>query len=80
MSALKENEKLDQAALAKANDMFLKQYFEHVSPTGVGPGDLAQNYGYDYIIVGENLILGNFSSEFLKKKNAEVRLLHSKKI
>ncbi len=63
LSALKENEKLDQAALAKANDMFLKQYFEHVSPTGVGPGDLAQNYGYDYIIVGENLILGNFLSE-----------------
>lgn len=63
LPALIENAKLNQAAAAKANDMFLNQYFEHVSPSGVGPGDLAQKYGYDYIVEGENLILGNFSSE-----------------
>lgn len=63
LPALKENAKLDEAAAAKANDMFLNQYFEHISPSGVGPGDLAQKYGYDYIVEGENLILGNFSSE-----------------
>jgi uncharacterized protein YkwD len=63
LAALTENTKLDKAAAAKANDMFLNQYFEHVSPSGVGPGDLAQKYGYDYILEGENLILGNFSSE-----------------
>lgn len=61
--ALKENSKLTAAALAKANDMFAKQYFEHVSPTGIDPGKLVQNAGYSYIIAGENLILGNFSSE-----------------
>ena len=60
---LKENAILDKVAAAKANDMFLNQYFEHVSPSGVGPGDLAQKYGYNYIVDGENLILGNFSSE-----------------
>ncbi|OGZ68532.1 MAG: hypothetical protein A3D35_02200 [Candidatus Staskawiczbacteria bacterium RIFCSPHIGHO2_02_FULL_34_9] len=58
-----ENSKLDAAALAKAQDMFSKQYFEHVSPLGVGPGDLVKSFGYDYIVVGENLILGNFGSE-----------------
>jgi uncharacterized protein YkwD len=63
LPALKENLKLNEAAAAKTNDMFLNQYFEHVSPSGVGPGDLAQRYGYDYIIEGENLILGNFASE-----------------
>jgi len=63
LPVLKENAKLDAAAAAKANDMFVKQYFEHVSPSGIGPGDLAQKYGYDYIVEGENLILGNFSSE-----------------
>ena len=63
LSALKENLKLDEAASAKANDMFLHQYFEHISPAGVGPGKLVQDYGYDYIVAGENLILGNFSSE-----------------
>lgn len=63
LSLLKENAKLDQAASAKANDMFLNQYFEHVSLSGVGPGELVQGYNYNYIVVGENLILGNFSSE-----------------
>jgi len=63
LTALKENAKLDAAAAAKANDMFLSQYFEHISPLGVGPGELVQNYGYDYIVAGENLILGNFLSE-----------------
>ncbi len=58
-----ESTKLDKAAAAKANDMFLSQYFEHVSPTGINPGQLVQNHGYDYIIAGENLILGNFLSE-----------------
>lgn len=63
LPALKENLKLDEAAAAKAEDMFSKQYFEHVSPSGVDPGTLVQRYGYDYIVAGENLILGNFSSE-----------------
>jgi|SRR3989344_5457097 len=58
-----ENVKLDEAAKAKAEDMFQKQYFEHISPSGVGPGDLATRFGYEYILEGENLILGNFASE-----------------
>ncbi len=58
-----ENAKLDAAALAKANDIFKNQYFEHVSPSGVDPGTLVKSYGYDYIVSGENLILGNFLSE-----------------
>jgi len=63
LAPLFENAELSSAALAKANDMFSKQYFEHISPSGMGPGDLVKNYGYDYIVTGENLILGNFSSE-----------------
>lgn len=63
LSALSENTKLDKAALAKANDMFLNQYFEHISPSGVGPAKLVQSFGYEYIITGENLILGNFADE-----------------
>lgn len=58
-----ENEKLYKAALAKANDMFLNQYFEHVSLSGVSPAKLVQSFGYEYITTGENLILGNFKSE-----------------
>ena len=58
-----ENEKLYLAAKAKADDMFKKQYFEHVSPSGVGPGTLVKSFGYEYIVSGENLILGNFKDE-----------------
>jgi hypothetical protein len=63
LSALLENTKLNQAALAKANDMFQKQYFEHESPQGIGPGELVSKQNYQYVAVGENLILGNFASE-----------------
>ncbi|MFH1968202.1 MAG: CAP domain-containing protein [bacterium] len=63
LSALKENILLNNAASAKANDMFVNQYFEHESPLGVDPGILVLNHGYNYIVAGENLILGNFSSE-----------------
>lgn len=62
LPALAENSKLNQAAMAKIKDMFAKQYFEHSSPTGQGPGDLAKAAGYEYIAVGENLALGNFDS------------------
>jgi len=60
---LYRNDVLDKSALAKANDMFAKQYFEHNSPSGVTPADLVKNYRYSYIVTGENLILGNFASE-----------------
>jgi len=63
LSALKENAKLDAAAKAKAQDMFKNQYFEHVSPSGRGPADLAKSVGYDYLIIGENLALGNFEND-----------------
>lgn len=58
-----ENAKLTAAAQAKAEGMFKNQYFEHTAPSGVGPGELAKNFGYDFLMVGENLILGNFTSE-----------------
>jgi len=58
-----ENAQLDAVALAKANNMFKNQYFEHTSPSGVDPGQLVLSHGYKYIVAGENLILGNFASE-----------------
>lgn len=60
---LEENEMLAEAAAEKANDMFSNQYFEHVSPDGIGPSQLVKSYGYEYITTGENLILGNFKNE-----------------
>jgi len=57
---LGENGTLNSMATAKANDMCEKQYFAHVSPSGIGAGNLADSFGYDYISVGENLALGPF--------------------
>lgn len=61
--ALKENAYLNQMALLKVQDMFANQYFEHISPTGKGPADLAKQTGYAYISVGENLALGNYKDD-----------------
>ena len=57
---LKENKTLNQAATNKLADMFTQQYFEHVSPDGLGPADVVDNVGYQYMRVGENLALGNY--------------------
>lgn len=59
--ALRENKKLNLSASKKVDDMFAKQYFEHVSPSGVGVSDLGKSVGYEYITIGENLALGNFT-------------------
>lgn len=63
LPALSENQTLDRDAQLKLEDMFNKQYFEHVSPTGVGPSDLADKVGYAYVMLGENLALGDFTSD-----------------
>ena len=57
------NTKLSTAALNKVNDILAKGYFEHVSPEGLGPADLATTAGYSYIAVGENLALGDFKND-----------------
>lgn len=60
---LARNVKLDAAATAKMNDLFSKHYFEHISPSGAGPSDLAKGAGYAYAVIGENLALGNFQDD-----------------
>lgn len=63
LGSLKENSELNRAAQLKLKDMFDRQYFEHISPTGKGPGDLAKAASYEYISVGENLAMGNFKDD-----------------
>jgi uncharacterized protein YkwD len=57
---LTSNRQLAAAAQAKIKDMISRQYFEHVSPDGKGPSYIIEQAGYKYIVVGENLALGNF--------------------
>lgn len=60
---LLSSNRLDWAAALKLQDMFVRQYFSHVSPLGEGPADWTKRAGYSYIAIGENLALGNFKSE-----------------
>lgn len=55
LSSLVYNEKLSQAALAKAQDMFSDQYWAHTAPDGLEPWDFISDVGYVYKVAGENL-------------------------
>jgi uncharacterized protein YkwD len=63
LPALIENSKLDISAQNKLTDMFTKQYFEHTSPSGVSISNLGEQVGYEYILIGENLAMGNFKND-----------------
>ena len=64
LQGLHENSRLDEAAAAHNADMVAKDYFAHVSPTGVGPlnwvtasGYVLPSIGY---VIGENIGWGTF--------------------
>lgn len=60
LQVLSYNYQLELAAQKKLEDMFSNNYFAHISAIGEGPSDLAMWANYEYILVGENLALGNF--------------------
>jgi hypothetical protein len=55
MPGLKINDRLNQAAFLKAQDMFTHNYWAHVSPSGVTPWQWLAETGYNYDVAGENL-------------------------
>lgn len=60
---LSKNSRLNQIAFLRIKDMFAKEYFEHNSPQGIGASDIAHDVGYEFILVGENIALGNFDGD-----------------
>jgi len=74
------NKKLSNSAVAKIDDMFTLQYFEHTSPSGKTAADLVRVENYNFQSVGENLALGDFGTD---KKLVEAWMnspLHKKNI
>lgn len=63
LSALKENDKLDQAALEKAKNMFAEDYWAHYSPSGKNPWGFIEGAGYKFIYAGENLARNFYTSQ-----------------
>lgn len=59
---LVENQKLDQAAQLKAENMVANNYFAHTSPTGITPWYWFLQAGYNYKYAGENLAIGFYDS------------------
>ena len=57
------NTTLQQAAIDKAEDMIINQYFAHISPDGTGLRHFLMNNHLDYKVAGENLALGYSSAE-----------------
>jgi len=53
--ALKLNDRLNQAAYLKAQDMFADQYWAHDAPDGTAPWKWFGDVGYNYDSAGENL-------------------------
>jgi uncharacterized protein YkwD len=58
LPTLKENELLNLAAEKKAEDMFSKEYFSHLSPENITPWYWIKESGYSYKNAGENLAKG----------------------
>jgi len=63
LNPLKPNEKLNQAAQLKAENMIQNQYFNHTSPSGLTPWFWFTKAGYTYKYAGENLAVGFYESE-----------------
>ncbi len=55
LAPLRLDQQLTHAAQAKANDMFNRDYWAHVTPTGEQPWSFITSTGYTYLYAGENL-------------------------
>lgn len=57
-----ESTLLSQAAQSKLDDMFTKNYWDHISPTGKKAWVFIDQTGYSYTVAGENLARGFISA------------------
>ncbi|MBN2980254.1 serine protease [Cohnella algarum] len=58
LGALAMDSKLSEVALAKAKDMYNKNYFSHTSPTYGSPFDMMKQFGVSFNYAGENIAKG----------------------
>jgi uncharacterized protein YkwD len=63
LAPLSANSVLDTVAGQRADDLFANQYFAHESPDNKSAVDLAEKIGYKYLLIGENLALGDYGDD-----------------
>lgn len=60
---LVRDSKLDAIAQARLDDMFARQYFDHVGPAGEDVQSVTEAQGYSYLRIGENLAFGVYEDD-----------------
>jgi len=63
VASLLGNVVLEEIAQRKLDNMFEKEYFAHTSPSGVGVDNIAEEVGYDFLLIGDNLAKGNYRDD-----------------
>lgn len=63
LGALTVDDRLNQSALDKCNDMVARNYQDHVAPDGTSYKDFMHKYISSAQLAGENLAFGYFSSD-----------------
>lgn len=63
LSALKTDLSLSKVAQTKTNDMNVKNYFSHTSPTYGSPFDMMRDFGVTYRTAGENIAMGQVTAQ-----------------
>jgi uncharacterized YkwD family protein/spore coat assembly protein SafA len=63
LPALKANQELSKVARLKSQDMLVKNYFSHTSPTYGSPFKMMETFGIKYSAAGENIAMGQRSPE-----------------
>jgi uncharacterized YkwD family protein len=58
LGSLSMDDELSKMAMAKAQDMYNNNYFDHNSPTHGSPFDMMKEYGITYQSAGENIAKG----------------------
>ncbi|WP_397386231.1 CAP domain-containing protein [Paenibacillus sp. VCA1] len=61
LGSLSMDDQLSKMAMAKAQDMYNNNYFDHNSPTYGSPFDMMKQYGISYQSAGENIAKGQTS-------------------
>ncbi len=80
LAALEKNDKLTQAATAKALHMLENGYFAHTSPQGAEAWDFLKLVGFKYSFAGENLAINytnasELNHDLLQSKSHRENLL-----
>lgn len=63
LSPLREDARLDSAAAAKAENMYMENYWAHYSPSGKDPWGFINQSGYKFSVAGENLAKNFYTPE-----------------